>query len=81
MSVQALPAEESFSLIHSLATLTASLATPQSAAVTAGCDRTWLLRGKRSDRILDEVRMRSPLVSGEGAIAQASYFLPNSIYI
>jgi hypothetical protein len=29
------------SLIHSLPTFPATLATPQSVAATAGCDRTW----------------------------------------
>jgi len=48
MSVQALHTEESLSHIHSLPTLTASLATTQSAAVIAGCDRAWQDEGMRS---------------------------------
>ncbi len=48
MSVQVLHTEESLSLIHSLPTSPATLATPQSVAGIVGCDRAW-----------HEVRMRS----------------------
>jgi hypothetical protein len=41
LSVLAFHTEESLSLIHSRQTFPATLATPQSAAVTAGCDRTY----------------------------------------
>jgi len=46
--VQALHTEESLSLIHSLPTFPATLATPQSAAVTAGCARAWQDEGMQS---------------------------------
>src|ERR671933_479555 len=57
MSVQALPAEKSLSLIHSLPNFPATLATPQSAAVIAV--RAIPFGIARASRIWHEVRVRS----------------------